>query len=306
MLGNFAPQARLVRHVLHSPPMSAIRLPLLCAFAGGCLSSAVLFGIWRAEGGAAAPAQPARAQNAERVTASLVAPQADQRSEASDDTASADAQREPARVESADRKAEPPAASDAADVASALPTPGSSAVSDVLTDLEAAYRQRLIAAARAEAEAAAPPAAPAPAEPPREVATQMAAPPAAAVAPVSAPVVPPPADIPPPPSVPPVAAPVLVAQNDVRPPDNIHVGDINQNTYNITNVRQGDVYVTQQLAMLQYLQLLGASNPGLAQPTHSARGVAQRQAPQFRQFPSTLTNLDNPWGFNFAPPHLVH
>jgi len=288
--------------------MSAVRLPLLCAFAGGCLSSAVLFGIWRADGGAAASAQQPRAHQTELVSASLVAPKADPRAEAADDRASLAAQREPAPSESAERRADALPASDAVDP-STMPTPGSSAVSDVLTDLEAAYRQRLIAAARAEAEAAPPPAAvnptPAPAEPPREVAAQAVAP-AAAVAPVSAPVVPAPADLPPPPSAPPVSPPVLVAQNDLRPPDNIHVGDINQNTYNITNVRQGDVYVTQQLAMLQYLQLLGASNAGLAQPTHAARGLSQRQAPQFKQFPSTLTNLDNPWGFNFAPPHLVH
>jgi hypothetical protein len=97
----------------------------------------------------------------------------------------------------------------------------------------------------------------------------------------------------------------MVAQNDVRPPD-VHIGDVNQNTY-ITNVRQGDVYVIQQqLAMLQYMQLMGtAANVGVTQPMHASRGAGQRQ-PQFRQFPSTLTNLDNPWGFNFSPPNLVH
>jgi hypothetical protein len=108
------------------------------------------------------------------------------------------------------------------------------------------------------------------------------------------------------PSAPPVdVAPVLVAQNDVRPPD-VHIGDVNQNTYNITNVRQGDVYVTQQLAMLQYMQLLGMASNGLNQPRHVNRGIAQRPTSQFKQFPSTLTNPDNPWGFNFAPLNLVH
>ncbi|HEY3253953.1 MAG TPA: hypothetical protein VGJ91_08405, partial [Polyangiaceae bacterium] len=97
-----------------------------------------------------------------------------------------------------------------------------------------------------------------------------------------------------------------------RPPD-IHYGDVNQNTY-ITNVRQGDVYVVQQqLALMQYMQLLGASSAaGMAQPSHAhvGRGAAFRgvpqAAPQYKQFPSTLTNPDNPWGFNFAPPNLVH
>src|SRR3954466_2115271 len=35
--------------------MSAVRLPLLCAFAGGCLSNALLFGVWRAAEGASGP-----------------------------------------------------------------------------------------------------------------------------------------------------------------------------------------------------------------------------------------------------------
>jgi len=59
----------------------------------------------------------------------------------------------------------------------------------------------------------------------------------------------------------------------------------------------------QQLAMLEYMQLLGMSSyAGLANPGPRARGLAPQRAP----FPSTLTNPDNPWGFNFAPPNLVH
>jgi len=291
--------------MLHCTSMSAIRLPLLCAFAGGCLSSAVLFGIWHAGGGEAAPTPQPRDRHAELVVAPKV-------QEVDVDTASSPAPAEPARVEAVNRgsdtKSDEPAPSVAQDVANAAPTPGSSAVSDILTDLEAAYRQRLIAAARAEAEAAPAPApvaanvASALAEPPREVAPRTLAPVVPAVAPVSVPVAP---AAPPPSAPPPVEPPAIVAQND-RPRD-VHFGDVNQNTYNITNVRQGDVYVTQQLAMLQYLQLLGTTpNAGLAQPTHLPRGIVQRPTQQFRQFPSTLTNPDNPWGFNFAPPNLVH
>ncbi|HET7541889.1 MAG TPA: hypothetical protein VFK05_18570 [Polyangiaceae bacterium] len=177
-------------------------------------------------------------------------------------------------------------------------------------DLEAAYRQRLIAAARAEAEAAAqgptipPPAGPpsAPTEPPPAAARAVApvappAPPPAVEPPPTAPPAPPPASEPP-------APPVVVAQNDARQPD-IHIGDVNQNTY-ITNVRQGDVYVIQQqLAMLNYMQMLGNSAyPAPVHPGHGTRGAVQHP-PQSVPFKSTLTNLDNPWGFNFKNPYLL-
>jgi len=280
-------------------------MPVLCAFAVGCLSSAVLLGVWRADSQAEAAARKPRPHAAE-----LVLPPVEHHSELAADptpTPTAQADRE------SDTNPEPQAAKDVPDVVSAPPSPGGSAVSDVLTDLEAAYRQRLIAAARAEAEAAAerpinpPPASAAPAEPPPEVAAQ----PPARVAPVA--LLTPPAAAPAPaPAAPPAAiepqvppAPALVAQNDVRPVD-VHIGDVNQNTY-ITNVRQGDVYVIQQqLAMLQYMQALATPNAASARSGHVSRGVAQHQPQQFRQFPSTLTNLDNPWGFNFSPPNLVH
>ena len=185
-------------------------------------------------------------------------------------------------------------------------------------DLEAAYRQRLIAAARAEAaahadadaasERATTPPTPPPAEPPREVAARVVATPAPAPPPAPVAIAPaaPPAPVEVAPPTPPApVAPVIVAQNDTRP---VHFGDVNQNTY-ITNVRQGDVYVIQQqLAMLNYMQMNGmAANPAVPHSPYVGRGV-QHQPPQsqFRQFPSTLTNLDNPWGFNFAPPNLVH
>jgi hypothetical protein len=76
---------------------------------------------------------------------------------------------------------------------------------------------------------------------------------------------------------------------------------VNQNTY-ITNIRQGDVYLIQlqQLANLQYMQMLGMAS-GLATPVRHSSGPA----PQRTRFPSGITNPDNPWGFNFAPPNLV-
>jgi hypothetical protein len=87
------------------------------------------------------------------------------------------------------------------------------------------------------------------------------------------------------------------------PPSEIQIGDVNQNTYNITNVREGDVYLVQmqQIAMLQYMQLLGMS-PGVAAPARRGRGAGHQSTP----FPSSIPNPDNPWGFHMAPLHLVH
>lgn len=276
----------------------------------------MLFGFWQADKRADASDVPkSRVQSAEVVSASLVEPRVAQRD--AEPTRSVE-QAEPTRVEPAEHgnevKDEPLAPKDAQDVASANAPPGGSAVSDVLTDLEAAYRQRLIAAARAEAAARADmeptPERAAPPEPPPEVA-QQAAPPVAAPSPIPPPPIPvaaaavaapPPVEAAPP--APP--APAVVAQNDARPID-VHIGDVNQNTY-ITNVRQGDVYVIQQqLAMLNYMQLAGmGANPAITRVPHARGFVQQPSQSQFRQFPSTLTNLDNPWGFNFAPPNLVH
>lgn len=289
--------------------MSSIRVPVLCAFGVGCVSSAALFGFWRADNHADTQSSK-RAQSVEVVTA----PKVDRPAEVVDDSARIVARAEPTRVDAVERdgdaKSEPAPAKDAQDVSNASPPPGGSAVSDVLMDLEAAYRQRLIAAARAEAAAREEASAAldrttpaAPAEPAREVVKAVApiAVPAVAPAPVAVAATPAPVEPAPP------AAPAVVAQNDTRPID-VHIGDVNRNTY-VTNVRQGDVYVIQQqLAMLNYMQLAGAAaNPYAVQPPHVARGVVQHQPQQqFRQFPSTLTNLDNPWGFNFAPPNLVH
>ena len=127
--------------------MSAIRLPLLCAFAGGCLSSAVLFGLWRADT-AAAVAVPTRQQ---QVTHPPELAKTSNSPRSTELLAEAPLPRPPAP----DAKGEASAPKAAADLGNAEPTPAGSAVSDVLTDLEAAYRQRLIAAARAEAAEAA-------------------------------------------------------------------------------------------------------------------------------------------------------
>jgi hypothetical protein len=301
--------------------MSAFRLPLLGAFVGGCLSGAVLLGVWQTDAGAPAsvPAPKQRATDAKVVTAALIPTTA------------------PAPAEAPVEASRAPAAHDAPPSADVEPpAPAGSAVSDILTDLETAYRRRLAKTAPEEAPVALAQQPPTPAvtnaaiahaEPRREAATQVVAAvaPAPTVAPAVIAAVPTaaPAAIAPlaqvaiaPAAVVPVAAQAAAApaaQADQRPTA-VHIGDINNNTY-VTNVRHGDVYLMQQqVAMLQYLQLLGVSSlagraglagVGLPVNTPVARGMAP-QTPQYRQFPSTLTNPDNPWGFTFAPPNLVH
>ena len=300
------------------PVMSAIRLPLLCAFAGGCLSNALLFGLWRTadSAGASSAKQQHRSHNVvELVAAATAAPSVEQPS----DLVVADAadRGHAATTDAVSTQA-------AQDVDSAGPPPAGSAVSDVLTQLEAAYRARVATSAPAQTAAtqehssAAAPAdnSVAAAEPARGVAAQ---PPAevvpaispvaiaaaiepraiapAAVAPQVAAVAPQVAAV-----APQVAAVPVVAVQDAPSPTEIHYGDVNQNTY-ITNVRQGDVYLIQmqqQVAMLQYMQMLGMSS-GVAAPARRAGGAA----PQRARFPSGITNPDNPWGFHFSPPNLV-
>jgi hypothetical protein len=293
--------------------MSAIRVPLLCAFAGGCLGGAVVLGFWRAEVGAAVPAPKPSVGKPQLVVASI-APNAPQPSrEIAADVARAPSPAAPDPI--------PPVEAEAA-------APAGSAVSDVLMDLEAAYRQHLAKSASAAPAAAEPVPSPTPtsttianAERPHLVPAQQAqvapavpvSPPSATTAAVNTPAATTPA------ATTPVAVaalapqvavpPEVAAAVDSRPArshfgDSVHFGDINNNTY-ITNVRQGDVYLMQQqIAMMQYVQLLGLA-AGQVGRAPVVRGAVAPQAPQYRQFPSTLTNPDNPWGFNFAPPNLV-
>ncbi len=299
--------------------MNAIRLPLLYAFAGGCLSNAVVFGLWRvAEGaGDSALRQQRRSDNVvELVTAARAAPSVAQPGELVATTAADHGH------DVATGAAPTPAASD---LDRAGPTPAGSAVSDVLTQLETAYRERVAARAPAQAsstpERAAAPAdnAVAAAEAPPAVPTQPVAEVIPAVSAVSAAAVTePPAPAPAalaPQVVPAVLAPQAAAMPALAAPDapppppppseihygDVNYGDVNQNTY-ITNVRQGDVYLIQmqQVAMLQYMQLLGMS-PGSAAPSRRAGGAGHQRG----ALSSGITNPDNPWGFHFAPPRLV-
>src|SRR6185503_8203930 len=101
------------------------------------------------------------------------------------------------------------------------------------------------------------------------------------------------------------AEPVLAARDEARPLE-VSVGSVRQNT-NVANVNQGTVVQSQDLALLQYVQLLALSpNAGLASPAPSParrpRGTTNRHVTPFSM---PLTNPDNPWGFDFPPTVLV-
>jgi hypothetical protein len=257
--------------------MLARRLPLLWTFAGGCLSSAVLIGFLPGE--TATLESPKKRgvvdRNAEAFSPPIAPPVAAKN--AAEERATPDDDASGARAE-----------------------PGSS-VADVLMRLEAAYRQGLSAAAPVDA----PPLAAehAPAVPP-EPATIAEAPPRnvpareAAAAVVAQAAVAPAAD----------AAPVLAARDVAAPrdihvagPRDVHVGDVHQNTH-VGNVHQGDVNLVQQIAVLQYFQLLTLpTQTRFSPPAQSPRKRTRHVAPY--SFP--LTNPDNPWGFDFPPTVLV-
>lgn len=304
--------------------MSAIRLPLLYAFAGGCLSNALLFGVWRAAG---TPSGPSAAQThtqsraAVLVPTAIVSPPVEPATDLVAPQASGQAQ---------DAATEPGSGQPARAVTVAEAAPAGSSVSDVLMRLEEAYRARL--SARAETEpASAPPAPVAELQRGKESPRGLAAEPLPPVMPIvsnvtpvvaSMPAVPPPvaaapaalstAVLPPASAAPAAALPAseppqlaalpAAAGPDTSHPTEIHYGDVNQNTY-VTNVRQGDVYQIQlqQLVLLQYLQQLAVPSGQAAPGRHLAGAGHPRSAP----FPSGITNPDNPWGFHFAPPNLV-
>ena len=256
--------------------MLARRLPLLWTFAGGCLSGAVLIGSWPGESETIpAPKEQNVVHRTNDVLSPPIAPAA-------------------APTGTVKEHAIP------GDTGAARAEPGSS-VADVLMRLEAAYRQGLSAAAPVDAP---PPAAePVPAVPP-ETTTIADAPPreqtavalaATATPPKSAPEVVAPAA-----AVPSEPAPVLAAR-DVAGPSDIHIGDVHQNTH-VGNVHQGDVNHVQQLAVLQYFQLLTLPpQTRFSSPAQSPRKGTRHVAPY--SFP--LMNPDNPWGFDFPPTVLV-
>jgi hypothetical protein len=178
-------------------------------------------------------------------------------------------------------------------------------VADVLSRLETAYR--IVSAAKAlETEQAieAPSPAPSPAEPEtepraeivvpapvatREPSAEPAPPASVAAAPVELPTASSTAVSAPVPAPAPLAAPAT------------YVGEVNNNIH-VGDVHVGDRYDVQQLAMIQYLQLLALSSllGNRAPVEHRFQTPAKPRAPI-----TVIPNPDNPWGFNFPPPALV-
>lgn len=175
--------------------------------------------------------------------------------------------------------------------------------------LEASYRQAL---AEPEAEPLPPVTETPPAAPPAAPAIAPASPSAVSLAPAPLPAAAPPSRLEAPAAAaPPVTSDTIhVAQAQSAPrPSNVHVGDVHQNIY-LGNVHQGDLLQVQQLqlqqlAILEYLELLARSSqhPSSSSGRAQAPGSAPTRRP--RPFSMALTNPDNPWGFEFPPTVLV-
>jgi hypothetical protein len=272
--------------------MFAKRPPLLLAFAGGCLSGAALIlsgvgavSLWRGEMPAPSSPHGVRDRN-DDVGDAHIAPVPVTRQE----------RRAPVTSIGADELTQDPTAAHASDdVGAEHPTDSGKSVADVLTSLEAAYRQGLVDGARASASHAAQPNADAHsgaadtvqgAADPHDVAgrdepaaTVLVNAPAVATAsppappaqspptviavsppPITVAVITPPAPVAP--AAPPAAelgaraAPVTAPQ---EPSPAHEAASVTQNIH-IDNLHQGDVY--QQLAVMQYMQLFAGAPYG--------------------------------------------
>lgn len=266
--------------VLHSNVMFARPLPLFSAFLGGCLCTAAVIGF------AGSDRTPRDVKPSERtanvfVSALEVAPELEP--EIQPPTA-------------------PPEVDDDARAAEEM----GSSVADVLARLERAYR-KVSAGPAAEASAApvttvpvaAPSASPEPA-PSSPASAAVAAAPVNAAASAEPAAARPPAETEPAAVTEPAPATfVAEARPDTR------AGDVSS----------GDRYQVEQLAVLQYLQLLALSSyAGLSVPPPRAhpprahppgRSLYLRQTPRSAVPITVIPNPDNPWGFNFPPPALV-
>jgi hypothetical protein len=278
--------------VLASDAMLARRLPLLWVFAGGCLSGAALIHFWRGDAEVILP--PAQAMIERAATPPPLA------------TASAQAPAVSPEAVSAT-----PAGPEHTDDVSASPPEQGHSVAEVLARLETEYRQGLVAGTPAGAVSAvrddvapAATAAPQPAPGPEPAPAVIAAvPPAptheAAVRELPAREEPSVALVAAVTTATPPAA-VHVSNVDIGA---VHIGDVHQNTQ-VSYVQQNDAYLL-HLALLQNLQLLALSpyarlSPP-ASPAHRPNGTTRRPP----AFPSSLTNPDNPWGFDFPPTILA-
>jgi hypothetical protein len=273
-------------------------MPLLLVFAGGCLSGAVLIGFMREQPESARAPKPMKAWEGRAVTLAHASDSRD-----GDDGATSAMPAEP-EVGTASPKSIEPSDGDAPEAGDSL--------AEVLARLEATYREGLTPSRVAPATPPSAPdhVAPALAAAPVSSAVAAAAPVAAATRPVELPA-PTPKSV----HVPVQPAPALeneaprvVASRDEAPARNVHVGDVNN--VNIGSVHLGDVVQVQQLALLQYMQLLAltpgagiaAPRAGRVPPAHAPRRQLPRRPPPFS---TSLTDPNNPWGFDFPPTVLA-
>jgi hypothetical protein len=271
------------------------RMPLLLVFAGGCLSGAVLIGFVRAEPDSARAPRPMDVPDRR-------APTFAQSTESSGvDEAAANAA--PEIVAAPPRTIEPNGGQP--------PSESGSSLAEVLAGLEATYRERLAASQVREPVRPPAPEPIAPTVTAASVSQTVAATPPVPTALALAEHPTPPQSVPVPAApAPPVeseAARVVASRDDARSRD-VHVGDVNN--VNIGSVHLGDVVQVQQLALLQYMQLLAltpgarvaAPGAGIAPPVQAPRRQLPRRPPPFS---TSLTDPNNPWGFDFPPTVLA-
>lgn len=297
------------------------RLPLVGVFAGGCLLGGVLVGLTR---GREEPSPHPVTRGLPPIREEVVAPRA-----VTHEVVEAPAQPVPAEPTVELARAEPP------------PEQGRS-VAEVLSRLEAAYRDGLVAGAplpRAASEEA-PEAAVAPSVTPAEPARVAEAVPAA-TAPTPTPVAPsavaantvPPSGVPAAPAALPASSPGVEPTRDISvqapAPSRVAEGsdvvakveptsaDARPNV--VVTVNQGDVYQLQQIQQLQVLQLIALSQQaGYVPQPRGARGARNAPSsagtpykdwgsgfsPVLSRAPGSLY-LENPWGFRIPESVLV-
>jgi hypothetical protein len=259
--------------------MFAQRLTVISAFAGGCLCTG-LIGFWNAE---SKPRPASVSERRQSVSVSSLAPEPERASE---------------------EQPELPRAVPVVDDGSREEI--GTSVADVLSRLETAYR--IVSAAKtldtANTSAPLAPVAPEPAPEPQ----------AAIVVPV--PEAEPALSAATPEPRPALGAPATVAAatSEAPPPSDAvarvpepttYVGEVNTNIH-VGDVQVGDRYEIQQLAMIQYLQLLALSSYVGGRLPRSHQPHQTLRTPPRPRYPITaIPNPDNPWGFNFPPRVLV-
>jgi hypothetical protein len=299
--------------------MDAKRLAVLLAFAGGTLYGAAVITLWHANAGMLPASNEARAIDRSARPSLTSTSDVAQRA-LPDDTLNAPAapaHREPSAADEvaqaptgvAEPSAkEPSGVKESADADGGPAAESGSSVADVLTRLEAAYRQGLVAAAPSDAHTSAPAARATGTEPPAPPPAREEAPLALASAPAPEPArtgtpepAVAPAEAPRADSVPVVPVPVVASLAAAQPPEATPAPATN---ISIGTLHQGDSYQVQQVAIMQqYYSFLGASpytvNPyaGYAPVTPPAASTHHHGTP----YAGTAYNSGSPYYNNGSP-----